>query len=87
MPRADWIRAKTFAWLAELLYFDRIAQIPMLLLQKRHGMSFRQVMESSRDHRCRQRCSYHHFVSQLATGSWDSRQRWCTRICKPIEFV
>ena len=46
MPRADWIRAKTFAWLAELLYFDRIAQIPMLLLQKRHGMSFRQVMEA-----------------------------------------
>jgi len=46
MTPDDWARAKTFAWMSELLYFDRVAQIPMIVLQNRHGLSFRVVMEA-----------------------------------------
>jgi len=46
MASEDWARSKAFAWMVELLYFDRVAQIPMLLLQRRHGLSFRAVMEA-----------------------------------------
>jgi len=46
MSPDDWAKTKAFAWMSELLYFDRVAQIPMLVLQKRHGLSFREVMDS-----------------------------------------
>lgn len=46
MPTADWIRAKTYAAFVELVYFNRLLQIPMLLLQTRNGLSFRQLMDA-----------------------------------------
>ena len=29
MPPPDWRRAKTFAWLTDLLYFERLLQVPI----------------------------------------------------------
>jgi radical SAM superfamily enzyme YgiQ (UPF0313 family) len=46
MPPEDWVRAKTFVWLADLLYFDRVLQIPLVYLQAEHGMSLRALMET-----------------------------------------
>jgi radical SAM superfamily enzyme YgiQ (UPF0313 family) len=49
MPRPDWVRAKVFAWLADLLYFDRTLQIPMLLVAQQHGVDTRAVIEAVMD--------------------------------------
>jgi radical SAM superfamily enzyme YgiQ (UPF0313 family) len=45
MPPADWRRAKVFAWLSNLLYFDRMLQLPIALLAARHGVSPRTSIE------------------------------------------
>lgn len=46
MPHADWRRAKVFAWMADLLYFDRTLQIPMLVLQRVHRVDAQAVIEA-----------------------------------------
>ena len=49
MPAADWVRAKTFVWLVDLLYFDRVLQIPLVYLQSERGASLRTLVESFAD--------------------------------------
>jgi radical SAM superfamily enzyme YgiQ (UPF0313 family) len=46
MPRDDWRRAKVFAWLADFAYFDRVLQIPLLLLHRRHGWPVHEMLEA-----------------------------------------
>lgn len=46
MPPADWVRAKTFTWLVDLLYFDRVLQVPFVYLQAEHGFSLRRLVEA-----------------------------------------
>ena len=49
MPRPAWLRAKVFAWLTDLLYFDRTLQIPMLLLEHVHSVDAQAVIEAIAD--------------------------------------
>ncbi|HUY85922.1 MAG TPA: hypothetical protein VMU77_02310, partial [Acidimicrobiales bacterium] len=46
MPPQQWVQAKTFAWMTDLLYFDRLLQIPLLVTHERLGVSHRLLMES-----------------------------------------
>lgn len=46
MPAADWRRAKVFAWLTDLYYFDRVLQIPFAVLGARHGLTARDLIEA-----------------------------------------
>jgi 2-(S-pantetheinyl)-carbapenam-3-carboxylate methyltransferase len=46
MPREDWVRAKTFAWAADLLYFDRLLQVPFALLGDAHGLRVDELIET-----------------------------------------
>jgi hypothetical protein len=45
MPRPDWVRAKTFAWMTDVLYFDRLLQLPLLLLGSEAGVPLRRLVE------------------------------------------
>lgn len=45
MPEEDWRRAKVFAWMADFAYFDRVLQIPLLLLHRRHGWPVHEMLE------------------------------------------
>jgi hypothetical protein len=45
MPKDQWIRARAFSWLSALLYFDKVLQIPLLLLGQICKISFREIME------------------------------------------
>lgn len=40
MPREDWRRARAFAWMASLLYFDKLLQIPIMLLKAATGIDY-----------------------------------------------
>jgi radical SAM superfamily enzyme YgiQ (UPF0313 family) len=44
MPRADWIRARTFAWTAGLLHFDKLFQIPLIVAHEIGGVSYRDLL-------------------------------------------
>jgi hypothetical protein len=49
MPPPEWRRAKTFAWLTDLLYFDRLLQVPIAVLASRHGVPVRAFVEALLD--------------------------------------
>ncbi len=46
MPADDWCRTKVFAWLTDLLYFDRLLQVPLAVLTARHGVPLRRFVEA-----------------------------------------
>ena len=45
MPREDWVRTRVFCWVAELLHFDKLAQIPFVLAHESAGISYRDLIE------------------------------------------
>lgn len=44
MSTDDWIRARTFAWLASLLFFDKVFQVPLVLAQVVSGATLRELV-------------------------------------------
>lgn len=46
MPQEEWVRTRAISWLTAFLYFDKMLQIPMLLMHKVAGFTPRQVIES-----------------------------------------
>jgi len=46
MPPEDWVRTRAICWLTAFLYFDKMLQIPMLLLQKTANITPRKLIES-----------------------------------------
>lgn len=45
MPCQDWRKARVFSWMCSFLYFDKILQIPLLLLHKLGNCSLREMIE------------------------------------------
>jgi radical SAM superfamily enzyme YgiQ (UPF0313 family) len=45
MPREDWVRTRAFAWTAALLHFDKILQIPFVVLHALTHVSYRELIE------------------------------------------
>ena len=45
MPRDEWVRARTFAWMSAFLHFDKIFQIPLIVLSEHYGASYRELIE------------------------------------------
>ena len=46
MPREDWVRVRTFCWMAAFLHFDKVMQIPLIVLHETCGLSYRELFES-----------------------------------------
>ncbi len=46
MPASDWVRAKVLSWLTDLLHFDRLMQIPFMILHNRIELSYRVMIEA-----------------------------------------
>lgn len=49
MPRDDWRRVRVFAWLTELLHFNRLLQVPFILMAQHYGFSYRRLVEAFMD--------------------------------------
>lgn len=45
MPRADWRKTRVLCWMTNLLYFNKLLQIPIIILHEAYGVSYRQVFE------------------------------------------
>lgn len=45
MPEQDWVRTRAVAWMTGLLHFDKLLQIPFLVLHKITGISYRRLIE------------------------------------------
>jgi radical SAM superfamily enzyme YgiQ (UPF0313 family) len=46
MPEKEWIRARVFAWMTSLLHFDKLLQIPFVVLHETCGCSYRELIET-----------------------------------------
>jgi len=45
MPRQDWVKTRVFGWMMSLLYFDKLLQVPFVILNKSFGVGFRELVE------------------------------------------
>lgn len=45
MPRPDWIRTRVLAWTTGLIYFNKLLQIPIMVLQGTAGLGYRELLE------------------------------------------
>lgn len=46
MSAEDWLRTRAISWMISFLYFDKLVQIPIILLREHLGISYKQVFES-----------------------------------------
>jgi len=46
MTRNDWVIMQAYAWLAQILYFGKMLQLPLLLLQNEYGLKPADVMRA-----------------------------------------
>ena len=46
MPRDMWRKTRTFSWMTALLHFNKLLQIPLVILVQSTGVSYRQIIES-----------------------------------------
>ncbi len=49
MPPDAWCRARVFAWMVDFAYFDRVLQIPLLILHARHDWPVHEMVEALMD--------------------------------------
>jgi len=45
LPRDQWVRTRAFCWWAALLHFDKLMQIPMVILRHSGPLTYRQLFE------------------------------------------
>ncbi|MFC2070208.1 B12-binding domain-containing radical SAM protein, partial [Chloroflexota bacterium] len=45
MPKEDWARLRVFCWMISLLHFNKLLQIPLILLNKSCALSYREMVE------------------------------------------
>ncbi|MHB1335186.1 MAG: B12-binding domain-containing radical SAM protein [Candidatus Humimicrobiaceae bacterium] len=45
MSKQDWVRTRSFCWMISLMHFDKLLQIPFVVLNKAYSLSYRQVIE------------------------------------------
>ncbi len=46
MPSEEWVKVRTFSWMTAFLHFDKVLQIPLIILYRTCGVSFRELIET-----------------------------------------
>jgi len=45
MPKPDWVRTRAFGWMTALLHFDKLLQVPFIILNKLYSVKYRDLIE------------------------------------------
>ena len=45
MPKEDWVKTRAFCWMSAFLHFDKVMQIPFILLHKLGDITYRELIE------------------------------------------
>lgn len=45
MPKEEWVKARVFGWMTSLLHFDKVLQIPLIMLHTLCSVRFRDLIE------------------------------------------
>lgn len=46
MPEQDWVRTRAFCWMTGLLHFNKLFQIPLIVLRETCSISYRELIEA-----------------------------------------
>lgn len=46
MPREDWARTRSLCWMTAFLHFDKVLQIPLILVHETTSISYRDLIEA-----------------------------------------
>jgi len=46
MPREDWARTRSLCWMTAFLHFDKVLQIPLILVHETSSISYRDLIEA-----------------------------------------
>lgn len=46
MPEKDWVKARVFSWMTSLLHFDKLLQIPFVILNHVYDLDYRCLLET-----------------------------------------
>lgn len=46
MPREDWVKTRTFCWMTAFLHFDKVLQLPLIIVHELCGGSYRDLIEA-----------------------------------------
>jgi len=46
MPGPDWIKTRVFCWMVNLIYFNKLLQVPTITLHEIYGIPYGQIFES-----------------------------------------
>jgi len=44
MPSSDWVKARVFAWMTALLHFDKLLQVPFVILNTLYDVSYQDML-------------------------------------------
>ncbi len=46
MPREDWVKARNFGYMLAFLHFDKLLQLPNILLNTQYGISYKEIADT-----------------------------------------
>jgi hypothetical protein len=46
MPDEDWVKTRTFCWMTAFLHFDKVLQIPLIIVRESCSLSYRELIEA-----------------------------------------
>jgi len=46
MPKEDWVKARTLCYMVALTYFNKLLQVPIIILHEVYGIPYRDIFES-----------------------------------------
>jgi radical SAM superfamily enzyme YgiQ (UPF0313 family) len=49
MPKEDWVKTRAFSWMTGFLHFDKVLQIPLVVLHEVCGIDYRDLIEAFMD--------------------------------------
>jgi len=49
MPKEDWLKTRAYCWMVALLHFDKLLQIPIVLVHHLTGLKYKQIFDAFMD--------------------------------------
>jgi hypothetical protein len=45
MPKPDWVKTRVFSWIVSLLHFDKLLQVPFVVLHEYYSVGYREMFD------------------------------------------
>ncbi|HEY2380284.1 MAG TPA: hypothetical protein VGK48_03780, partial [Terriglobia bacterium] len=78
LPPEKWVETKTFMWMADLVYFQRLLQVPFIVLHELYGLDYGRLIEAFAKADGNQFPVvrsvvdfFHHKARDIQSGSWE----------------